>query len=294
MNSYATYVLHLQILPYLLLFVYFGSMARNLADIFTGSTQLDTRTTIIMGIVSCGAMVAIVWYTTYISRQAVNNALRQHAEDLPPELTGDEDVLHLLGGHENGGEHGDDSDDDGRNARVIDVEMADRSGVGVGVGVGGTSTSNRGKSTTSPRSITSIGGGGGVGGGGSSSMLASLSSEKDKASPIAKSTLGGGGGGVSSSGGATGGGGGRYRSNVQVMQQQQQHQHPAAGGDEKSGVAAMGLQTRNRNDLPQQQQQQQQQQQPVYTSSSTAPTLSPNGTRSPRASQRWSSAAALV
>ncbi len=38
----------LQILPYLLLFVYFGSLARNLADIFTGKTGLGTNTTIIM------------------------------------------------------------------------------------------------------------------------------------------------------------------------------------------------------------------------------------------------------
>lgn len=73
-------------------------MARSLADIFTGAAGLDTPTTIIMGVVSCVAMVGIVWYTTYISRKAVNNALRQHAEELPPELTGDEEVVNLLGG----------------------------------------------------------------------------------------------------------------------------------------------------------------------------------------------------
>jgi hypothetical protein len=40
-----------QILPYLLLFVYFGSLARNLADIFTGRTGLDTNTTLAMAAV---------------------------------------------------------------------------------------------------------------------------------------------------------------------------------------------------------------------------------------------------
>ena len=43
----------LQILPYLLLFVYFGSLARNLADIFTGKSGLGTNTTI--------AMAAVRW-----------------------------------------------------------------------------------------------------------------------------------------------------------------------------------------------------------------------------------------
>jgi uncharacterized membrane protein YdjX (TVP38/TMEM64 family) len=41
----------LAILPYLLLFVYFGSLARNLADIFTGRTGLDTNTTLAMAAV---------------------------------------------------------------------------------------------------------------------------------------------------------------------------------------------------------------------------------------------------
>ena len=85
----------LAILPYLILFVYFGSLARNLADIFTGAAApLDPITSLIMGIVSTVALVAVVWYTTHISRQAVSRAL--HAEDLPPELTGDEDVITLL------------------------------------------------------------------------------------------------------------------------------------------------------------------------------------------------------
>ena len=41
----------LQILPYLLLFVYFGSLVCNLADIFTGKTGLGTNTTIVMAAV---------------------------------------------------------------------------------------------------------------------------------------------------------------------------------------------------------------------------------------------------
>lgn len=38
----------LQILPYLLLFVYFGSLARNLADVFTGRAGLGTNATMVM------------------------------------------------------------------------------------------------------------------------------------------------------------------------------------------------------------------------------------------------------
>jgi len=90
----------LQILPYLLLFVYFGSLARNLADIFTGAAGLDTNTTIVMGVISGVAMVGIVWYTTYVSRRAMNEALREHASELPPEIMGDADVVTLLGGPE--------------------------------------------------------------------------------------------------------------------------------------------------------------------------------------------------
>lgn len=85
------------ILPYLILFVYFGSLARNLADVFTGAAGLDTKTTITMGVVSALAMVGIVWYTTHISRKAVNQALQRHADELPPEITEDEEVAELLG-----------------------------------------------------------------------------------------------------------------------------------------------------------------------------------------------------
>lgn len=45
----------LQILPYLLLFVYFGSLARNLADIFTGKAGLGTNGTIVFAVIRCGA-----------------------------------------------------------------------------------------------------------------------------------------------------------------------------------------------------------------------------------------------
>lgn len=85
-----------QILPYIILFVYFGSLARNLADVFTGAASLDPVTTLVMGVVSGVSMVAMVWYTTHISRRAVSHALRDHAEQLPPELTQDEEVANLL------------------------------------------------------------------------------------------------------------------------------------------------------------------------------------------------------
>lgn len=49
-----------------------------------------------MGVISGVAMVGIVWYTTHISRRAVSHALRDHAEQLPPEITQDEEVANLL------------------------------------------------------------------------------------------------------------------------------------------------------------------------------------------------------
>lgn len=77
-----------------MLFVYFGSLARNLADIFTGAAGLDTNTTIAMGVSSAMAMIGIVWYTTHISRQAVNNALRDaHNDQLPIEISQELDEL---------------------------------------------------------------------------------------------------------------------------------------------------------------------------------------------------------
>lgn len=44
--------------------------------------------------------MALVWYGTHVSRKAMAEALREHADDLPPEITGDEDVVSLLGGSE--------------------------------------------------------------------------------------------------------------------------------------------------------------------------------------------------
>jgi uncharacterized membrane protein YdjX (TVP38/TMEM64 family) len=155
----------LAIMPYLFLFVYFGSMARSLADIFTGAAGLDTSSTIIMGIVSCAAMVGIVWYTTHISRKAVNSALREHGEGLPPELTADEDVVTLLGGPELSG-----------------VDIADGGEMGVlspHVAVVQMTEFNNGMSSNGGGMNSSSGGGGGglggSGGSGSSKILASAS-----------------------------------------------------------------------------------------------------------------------
>ena len=59
-----------QILPYLVLFVYFGSLARDMADIFAGKAGLNPSATVAMGALSAVLLVAIVWYTTHFSRQA--------------------------------------------------------------------------------------------------------------------------------------------------------------------------------------------------------------------------------
>lgn len=90
----------LSIIPYLVMFVYFGSLARNMADIFTGEAGLDATATLVMAIVSAVLIVAIVWYTTHISRRAIGDALMSHADELPQELTGDAEVVTLLGGND--------------------------------------------------------------------------------------------------------------------------------------------------------------------------------------------------
>ena len=58
-----------QVIPYLLLFVYFGSLARNLADVFSGRTGLGRGATIAAGAASAVVMVCVVWYTTHVSRR---------------------------------------------------------------------------------------------------------------------------------------------------------------------------------------------------------------------------------
>lgn len=95
---FATYTIasSLSILPYLVLFVYFGSMARNLADIFTGEAKIDTRATLAMGIGSGIALAGLVWYATHVSRKAMSEALREHADDLPRDIIDDEELAHLL------------------------------------------------------------------------------------------------------------------------------------------------------------------------------------------------------
>jgi uncharacterized membrane protein YdjX (TVP38/TMEM64 family) len=119
----------LSILPYLILFVYFGSMARNLADVFTGETGLDTKTTVVMACASGVALVGFVWYATHISRKAMGDALREHADELPPELTHDEDVVSLLGGQEAmlesiSGDPFSAHIDEGRKGRSTNIEMS--------------------------------------------------------------------------------------------------------------------------------------------------------------------------
>ncbi|EFN56633.1 hypothetical protein CHLNCDRAFT_144423 [Chlorella variabilis] len=86
----------LAILPYLLLFVYFGSLARNLADIFTGRAGLGTNTTIAMAAISGVLMVVIVAYTTHISRKAISSALLTSGDEQTVEMAADPDVAELL------------------------------------------------------------------------------------------------------------------------------------------------------------------------------------------------------
>jgi hypothetical protein len=86
----------LAILPYLLLFVYFGSLARNLADIFTGKAGLGTNGTIVFAVISGVLMVIIVWYTTHLSRKAISNALLTGSDEVAIETMADTEVAELL------------------------------------------------------------------------------------------------------------------------------------------------------------------------------------------------------
>lgn len=79
-----------------------------------------------MGAVSGVAMVGIVWYTTHISRTAVNKALRDHANELPQEITHDADVMHLLGSGEAGRNHDTTNDaDDGDPGAYVAVRTTE-------------------------------------------------------------------------------------------------------------------------------------------------------------------------
>eukprot|EP00887_Chlorella_sp_A99_P001185 scaffold14.g1185.t1 len=83
------------ILPYLILFVYFGSVARNMADIFSGKAGLlDARATVGMAVGGGASIVGVVWYTTHISRKAIAKALS--AQGLAEEIVHDEEIADLL------------------------------------------------------------------------------------------------------------------------------------------------------------------------------------------------------
>ncbi|KDD72781.1 hypothetical protein H632_c2907p0, partial [Helicosporidium sp. ATCC 50920] len=87
----------LAVLPYLALFAYFGSLARDMADVFSGeAAALDPTAQIAVAIGSGVLVLVAVWYTTHVSRRAVAEALRAHADQLPPELTSDAEVMELL------------------------------------------------------------------------------------------------------------------------------------------------------------------------------------------------------
>ena len=57
-----------QVIPYLVMFTYLGSLARTLSDIFGGLAGPDTRTTILLGALSGVLLVAIVWWTTQMAK----------------------------------------------------------------------------------------------------------------------------------------------------------------------------------------------------------------------------------
>jgi len=87
--SLTTYAIasSISIIPYLILFVYFGSMARNLADVVTGDARLvDGQWTVVLAVCSGLAIVSLVWYVTHVSRKAMKNMVD---EEEVSELLGD-------------------------------------------------------------------------------------------------------------------------------------------------------------------------------------------------------------
>lgn len=107
---FATYAIasSLSIIPYLVLFVYFGSMARNLADVVTGDAKIDGRWTAVMALCSGVALVLLVWYVAHVSRKAM------------AEMVNEEDVSELLGS-----EHGRQADHDEGSTGERQIEMTD-------------------------------------------------------------------------------------------------------------------------------------------------------------------------
>jgi uncharacterized membrane protein YdjX (TVP38/TMEM64 family) len=127
LGAYAT-ASSLAIIPYLALFVYFGSLARSLADVFTGAASLGAPAAAAIGAGGALAMVALVWYTTAVSRRAVAEALRAHGE-LPAELMGDGELAGVLGtGRELG---------DGGGSSALAVELAELGGARPAAAAGG-------------------------------------------------------------------------------------------------------------------------------------------------------------
>lgn len=116
----------LAIMPYLALFTYAGSLARSLADVFAGKTNLDGRATVIVAVVSGLVMLLVVWYTTHVSRRAIAQALMSHANSLPPELMTDADVIALLRVADvvEAGADGEDEDADERNSEFAAMGTA--------------------------------------------------------------------------------------------------------------------------------------------------------------------------
>lgn len=75
----------ISIVPYILLFVYMGAMAANLAEIASGETKLDGRWTLIAAIFGGLAVAGVVYYINKVSRRAME------------EMAEGQEVSHLLG-----------------------------------------------------------------------------------------------------------------------------------------------------------------------------------------------------
>mmetsp|Transcript_44052 Transcript_44052/g.111454 ORF Transcript_44052/g.111454 Transcript_44052/m.111454 type:complete len:253 (+) Transcript_44052:1-759(+) len=61
--------------PWVVTFVYFGSLVSTLADIADGKAGPDRQTTVMLGVLSVVIFVVAGWYTAIVSRQAIRKAL---------------------------------------------------------------------------------------------------------------------------------------------------------------------------------------------------------------------------
>jgi uncharacterized membrane protein YdjX (TVP38/TMEM64 family) len=79
----------ISIVPYILLFVYMGAMAANLAEIASGEAKLDGRWTLVAALGGGVAVAGVVYYINKVSRKAMETMTDGEVSELLGEVDGD-------------------------------------------------------------------------------------------------------------------------------------------------------------------------------------------------------------